>query len=256
MFTFKAIVGTLLSPSVAMGLLGLAAAALLLIPRARRAAAWTLAGLAVAAFLLGTRPVADFLIAPLETRYPQVHDPRFLGEEISWVVVLGGGAASDARVAPPARLTGESLYRVVEGVRLWRMLPEARLHFSGWGAADTVSTAEAFANAARALGVPDEAIVTAPEPRDTGEEARAVARRIAAGEPFLLVTGAAHLPRAVRHFEAQGLRPIPAPAHVYSLERPRLRPRDFLPDPENHQKVDRAVHEYLGITWAWLTGAR
>ncbi len=47
-------------------------------------------------------------------------------------------------------------------------------------------------------------------PKDTEEEAAAVKQAIG-DAPFLLVTSASHLPRAMIFFQQEGLNPLPAP---------------------------------------------
>ena len=54
------------------------------------------------------------------------------------------------------------------------------------------------------------------------------------------------MPRAVFHFRARGLDPIPAPAQWYALDGP-FSVRDLLPSGVNYVKVERAVHEVLGL---------
>lgn len=61
---------------------------------------------------------------------------------------------------------------------------------------NTVSTAEVGARVAQSLGVPREQIITPDLPKDTEEEAAAVKQAIG-DAPFLLVTSASHLPRAM-----------------------------------------------------------
>jgi len=253
-FAIKGILGTLLSPLVVAGLVGVGALVRFVCTRTRRFAVAILVLLVLFGYPVGTTPVANLIIRPLEASYVPVEDPGavadLLGSQIRWVVVLGAGHVSDPRAAPPGRLTGEGLYRRAEGIRIWRSFPGARLHVSGRAGADTVSWARVAADAALSLGVPAEAL--APGPRDTQEEARAAAERIPAGEPFFLVIGAAHLDRAIFFFEAAGLSPISVPAYFHSLDPPGLTLEDLLPSPENYLKVDRAVHEHLGILWAWL----
>jgi uncharacterized SAM-binding protein YcdF (DUF218 family) len=253
-FALKGIAGTLLSPLAIGGVAAILAVLLFLIPRTRPLGGVTLALLAIGGFALGTTPVANALIEPLERGYVAVPDPvavaDSIGEPIRWIVVLGSGHASDPRAAAPGRLSGEALHRLAEGIRLWRALPGGRLHLSGWSGRDTVSHAEASREAALALGVPADAIALAPEPRDTQEEARAVAGRLPAGEIVFLVSGAAHLRRATRFFESEGLRPIPAPALFYAVASPTLGLGDLLPSAAGYAKVDRAAHEYLGLLWA------
>ncbi len=67
-----------------------------------------------------------------------------------------------------------------------------------------VSTAEAGARVAESLGVPRSDIIVLDRPKDTEEEALAVKHAIG-DAPFLLVTSASHLPRAMIFFRHAGL---------------------------------------------------
>ena len=75
--------------------------------------------------------------------------------------------------------------------------PGSKLIFTGGvSKTNTVSTAEVGARVAQSLGVPHEQIITLDLPKDTEEEAAAVKQAIG-DAPFLLVTSASHLPRAM-----------------------------------------------------------
>ena len=66
-------------------------------------------------------------------------------------------------------------------------------------------------------GVPREQIITLDLPKDTEEEAAAVKQAIG-DAPFLLVTSASHLPRAMIFFQQEGLNPLPAPANQLAID--------------------------------------
>jgi len=206
-------------------------------------------------FLFSTGPVADMLVAPLESMYPAFSADTRDGGAIEFIVVLGGGHVSDPRWPVTSQIGEAALGRVVEGIRIHRALPSTKLLFSGWGGYDPVPTAEVAARVAMILGVAADSIVTVSQPRDTAEEARFI-KEIVADRPFVLVTSASHMPRAMALFRKQGLQPIPAPAQPQTLESPgaKLSPGLFFPSPGNLDKSGRAVHEYLGIAWAKLRG--
>ncbi len=256
-FALKKLIGALLSPVTAGVLFLILAFGLSLTERFRRLGRWMLGtGLALG-WILGTVPVADALLGPLEKRYPAVIEAPANASAIHWIVVLGHGHSSDTGWPAPARLNDEALFRLTEGIRLSRLLPHAQLVLSGGGNGE-ISQAEALREAALALGVSPERIHLEPTPRDTGEEAERMAAllesRDSLDEPFLLVTSSAHMPRSVRHFHARGLNPVPAPGHAYVRSRRDLALRDFFPTASGYRKVERAVHEYLGMMWAGLTG--
>ncbi len=102
------------------------------------------------------------------------------------------------------------------------------------------------------MGVPAELILVLDGPLDTAQEARAVRETLGGGSPLILVTSAAHMPRAMRHFQAVGLDPIPAPTQYLTG---RGRPTSllgWLPSSQSLRKSETAWHEYLGLlAWRW-----
>ncbi|NBD01075.1 envelope biogenesis factor ElyC [Atlantibacter hermannii] len=204
----------------------------------------------LALLLLSLQPVADGLLKPIEDRYP-----TWQGEpKAQYIVILGGGYTWNPQWAPSSNLINNSLPRVTEGIRLWQANPGAKLIFTGARAiGNPVSTAEAGARVAESLGVPRDAIVTLDTPKDTEEEAAAVAK-MTGDTPFLLVTSASHLPRAMIFFQRQGLKPIPAPANQIAITSPLNPWERAIPSPLWLMHSDRASYETLGRVWQWLKG--
>src|SRR4051812_33500043 len=83
--------------------------------------------------LFSNKVVSTWLVAPLETRYPPAPEllpgtpvpPALLA--CRYVVVLGGGHSDAAGLTATQQLSPSALARIVEGVRLARALPAARL---------------------------------------------------------------------------------------------------------------------------------
>ncbi|SUG28788.1 Membrane Protein Functionally coupled to the MukBEF Chromosome Partitioning Mechanism [Salmonella enterica subsp. arizonae] len=119
---------------------------------------------------------------------------------------------------------------------------------------NTVSTAEVGARVAQSLGVPRSDIITLDKPKDTEEEAAAVKQAIG-DTPFLLVTSASHLPRAMIFFQHAGLNPLPAPANQLAIDSPLNPWEQAIPSPVWLMHSDRASYEALGRIWQWLKGA-
>ena len=61
--------------------------------------------------------VADQFIKPLELWYPPLLDTSPL-KDVKWVVVLGGGHASNPEFPANAQIENSSLARLVEGIRI------------------------------------------------------------------------------------------------------------------------------------------
>ncbi|SEL60649.1 ElyC/SanA/YdcF family protein [Ectothiorhodospira marina] len=192
-------------------------------------------------------PVAEGLLAPLESRYAPVSDPTTL-EGVKAVVVLGGGWDPEGRGPASMRLGESSAQRLMEGVRLVKALPDARLLVSGADrdpAWDPV--AWGYAQAARELGMDAARILILDTPVDTAQEAYAVREVLAPGERFLLVTSASHMPRAVLHFQRAGLDPIAAPTRFKTGDRSGSILHFWLPSAQHLRKSERALYEYMGL---------
>jgi len=235
-----------------------AALALLFWKRSERAARWALLILFASFWLLGTWPVADALIRPLERPWSVAQPETIPDGADPWIVVLAGGAIWDQGLPPGAWLQGETLYRVAEGVRLQRAVSGSRLLlFDGASSDRSDARPEVYRVVAEMMGADPARIVYETGNSNTAAEARAAASHLEPGVPFFLVTSAAHLTRADFLFRHEGLNPIPAPAQAYTWQRPegetrRISLRTFLPSVLSYQKVERASHEYLGLLWARL----
>jgi len=221
-----------------------------------------LATLGTVLLLLLSLPfISKQILSPLEGRYPALLQPEkisWLGQKSEtspkWIVVLGGGHVSDPRLPAGSQISTAPLRRMVEGVRLYKAIPGSKLLLSGGGVFDPVPEAEVMAQIAVLLGVEPQDILKEPDSRDTADEAEIIAKMIGR-ETFILVTSAAHMPRSMGMFKKRGMQPIPAPADYLGREAPRPDPTRFFPRSSSLLQVETAVHEYLGLAWAWLRGS-
>ena len=189
------------------------------------------------------------IIKPLERQYPALTVNAEIQSSVRWIVVLGGGAAEDAFIPPTSRLSDASLARVVEGVRIQRTMPQAKLLFSGGSIFGSPPEAEIMRVVAEAVGVERAVIVLDTESRDTEDQARNI-RSIVGDERLVLVTSAAHLPRSIKLFNKRDMHPIPAPTDYEAFDTKRLNVGDFFPTVNALYSVNSAIHEYLGQAWA------
>ena len=209
--------------------------------------------------LLSTSLISSGLLVPLEQRYPSLLHPETVswGPKSStspkWIVVLGGGHVSDPSLPANSQISAASLGRVVEGVRLHKAVPGSKLLLSGGAVFDPVPEAEVMAQIAVLLGVKPQDIMLESDSRDTAEEAEIIAKMIGRGK-FILVTSAAHMPRSMALFRRRGLEPIPAPADFRAPNTQSSDPVRFFPGVGSLGQTQIAVHEYLGLAWAWLRG--
>jgi uncharacterized SAM-binding protein YcdF (DUF218 family) len=185
----------------------------------------------------------DLIARRLQDRYPPLlHRPS----DVHWIVVLGGDVHPQPGLPVSAYPGQASIYRIVEGVRLQREAGDAGLIFTGYAGDGATSTAAAGAALARALGVPDSLIVTEDRPRTTVDEAVRIRQRVDTA-PFVLVTSALHMPRAMRIFGDQGMHPVPAPTG-YRDEIERITVQDWIvPSGRRIALAADVFHELAGL---------
>lgn len=184
-----------------------------------------------------------------ERRYPVV---TTVNPNVHWVVVLGGGVLTGVDAPANYLLLPGSVSRLIEGVRLYRQLPQATLLLSGGDRKHIVtqSTAWNMAQLAGLFKIPKESIVVEPFSLNTAEEAVTIKRRIGK-EPFYLVTSAMHLPRAMALCHKQGLHPLAAPSDFpYPYEETVSWKSKFLSIAPSHWTFIQGIwHEVLGTIW-------
>jgi len=200
------------------------------------------------------------LIRPIESRAGSYADPRNLSARgVQFIVVLSG-EFREGDLTSADRL-GCSVLRLLEGVRLWRELPHAKLVVTGGrtpGLSRQMSIAEALRDAAVEMGVPKGAIVLEDKSWTTQDQAR-LSAAIVGKQPFALVTSAFHLPRSLLLFQLAGLNPIPAPCDFLAKEL-FLDYSTLIPHAYGLLLSEIAVKEHV-LTWwfrlkARITGVR
>jgi uncharacterized SAM-binding protein YcdF (DUF218 family) len=230
------------------------AVALLVISRWRRAAVGMLwSGLAVLG-LLGFEALPHALLRPLENTYP-VPSAAVVDRHVG-LVVLGGATQHPGSFQAHAQVPlGESAERMSVPVGLLREHPRLALVFSG-GEGRLRATGVTEAALARVFyqeqGVDLARVTLEAGSRTTRENARQVAALLGSRcqEPWLLVTSAWHMPRAMAEFESVGCRVTPYPVDFrtgattawtdYALARSLL-------------LWQTALHEWLGLAVYALT---
>jgi uncharacterized SAM-binding protein YcdF (DUF218 family) len=206
-------------------------------PIGRKLAAATVALL----LLFGLSPIGSLLIAPLENRFEIPSD----SSAVDGIIVLAGAEQVELSQFRSQPQTSEAGDRLTIFLTLANAHPEARLVHSG-----------AFeSQVARSLllgaGISPSRIVFEDRARNTCESAAATRDLVAptARERWLLVTSAAHLPRAVACFRAADWNVIPYPTDFRSG--PVMFSYDVV---GNLDRLDMATHEWLGLVYYRLRG--
>lgn len=206
--------------------------------------------------ICGYAPVANMVLHPLESRYPsfdQVLSESRIEELPKYIVVLAGGHTSAPGIPITSQLSGPALIRLIEGIRLFCLIPESKLVLTGGPVFDPLPAAELMARLAQSLGVDKQDIIFESESRFTHEQAKLI-KKILGRRRFILVTSASHMPRSIALFRKLGMDPIPAPTDHRISKPPDWHQYFSLPSAGNLQKTQRALYEYLGFIWAKLKG--
>jgi hypothetical protein len=176
-----------------------------------------LVGIALALMLLlGWEPLPDAMIRQLEARYPELAaDTPLTG--YAGVIVLGG-ALEPAHVwqghAQPA--LNDAAERMTAALPLLRQAPGLRLLFTGGDGnlfAGSLTEAQRAARFFASMGVPSERLLMESASRTTYENAVFSARLpgVDPKQPWLLLTSALHMPRAMASFQTAGWNVTPYP---------------------------------------------
>jgi uncharacterized SAM-binding protein YcdF (DUF218 family) len=237
MHLIKQLVSVFSKPLVIAALIGVAAGICRFRGR-RPAAAGLLAAAATIGYLGATGWVGDLLLGPLERQYRVLQDDSL--PKVGYVVVLGSRYAPRDGIPVTGALDEDGLARIAEGVRLARRLGAVRLVVSGGAPSGEVPPAFGYAKFAREFGIDDASIVVSSTGSlDTHGEARSVQALVGAS-PFILVTSAYHMPRAMRLMERAGARAIPAPTGQ-RVDRSRQGWGDILPTARGLSKTEHAL---------------
>ena len=214
-----------------------------------------LLGLGFIYYLIVATPfLSESLTRELERRYPPLTDfSQFEQDERIPVIVLGNVYTYEPGLPENSRLSNKVLARLMEGIRVYRELPEGELVTSGGKFEGTYSIAKGVADAARLYGVDESDIVMNTEPTNTCTEAKAFVERYGTGSPVVIATSATHIPRAMMLFEQVGADPIAAPTDYEFKDDPAKDDFRWKPSFKNIDRLERAIQEHIGMVWGRYT---
>ncbi len=213
----------------------------------------------LATFLLALAvlPLGQWALRPLENRYAV----STLPSKVDGIVVLTGDenpVLSEKRKLP---IAGHAAQRHLSFARLAKQYPRARLVVVGntWPFRDDSSkegmtTRRLVQNVLDGLDIPRQRVEFEMGSRTTHENAHLGKDVIKpkAGETWLLLTSAFHMPRAILCFEKEGMRFLPVPTDFFSY--PELSGPEKLDAANQIRLLNIAVHEYIGLLSYWAAG--
>lgn len=209
---------------------------------------------AVGLLVFGVLPSSHYLVDALESRFPQ----PVLPARIDGIVLLAGAERPAATERHGEPQLNRHATRYLTALRLATRHPRARLAWVGGPDRDLDDGAAAQGLVARALlgsmGLDPARVTFERRATDTCDSAVNAHRLLAprAGENWVLVTSAVHMPRAMACFRAAGWQVIPQPADrqvvIGGWDSNSVRIAD------NLALLDVALHEWLGLLFYRLSG--
>ena len=219
------------------------------------AARWVISVAAGLAIFAATIPVGPYFSLYLENRFPV---PASMPSEIDGIVVLGGAVDQHVTKARGDVSLGGSVERIVKFTSLANAFPNAKLVYTGGSglvSRQDLKEADFVAPVLQQLGLDPARVVFENQSRNTFENAVFTFELMhpKAGEKWILVTSATHMPRAVgafRHAGWQHIIPYPTDFQFEGDESfgPPLSLWTGLGG------LSAALHELLGLSAYYLTG--
>ena len=254
-FVLSKLMGFFLVPSNLLVGVGLAGIALLAIGYVR-AGRWMLLASIVLIAAVGILPIGSGLALPLEARFPRWDATR---EPPTGIVVLGGGVIkSQISAARGEIVLGRTAERIIAAGELARRYPDARIVFTG-GNSNLIAGGSVEADFVirffEELGVPRDRLIVERKSRNTVENVAFTKQLVTpkAGERWILVTSAMHIPRAIGVFQKAGFAvdAYPVDYQTTSTKDPWTLSSSLM---DGIRKTDLAVHEWVGLLVYWMAG--
>lgn len=204
-------------------------------------------------FVIAVLPVGDWMLTPLENRFPEAKP-----DHVDGIILLGGDEKpyiSDKRGQPTVF---DSARRYIKFAALAREYPKAKLVFTGGSGLlnpdSKLKDAEIARQTLASLGVPVERMVFEDMSRNTHENATKTAELLkpTPQQNWLLVTSAWHMARSMECFRHVGWNVYPAPTGYMTDGETQLKPQFNLED--HLHKINFALHEYYGLVAYKLLG--
>lgn len=228
MFIVKKLISFFLSPLVIGFILGLLAFYFLFKQSYKKAKVFFLLAFSWI-FIISYEPISLSMLAALENEYATL---KVIPQGVTHVLALGG----------------DSMGRTYELLRLYHKNKTLKIIASGY----EPKNRDGAIHTTRLLvesGVPKKMITIKEESRDTSEEALMM-KTLVGNKPFILVTAAYHMPRAMALFKKMGLHPIAAPTNFSANEMDWFQ----ILSSRGIRDFESALHEYIGLLWYKLRG--
>lgn len=258
MFYFLSKTVSILSDAVFMhGLLLTVLLGFMLLKRTRKFAVVGLIIVSGASLLITVIPVGDILSHPLETRFEK---PKLSQIEFAGTVTLAGSLDPDSYLERGEMNVGQSADRIFAMLRVASLYPDKPVLFTGGDGNLTergFSEAVVLENWLDESGLKTSNMYFEKKSRNTHENATKSLEMFyrewpeLAKKPWLLITSAQHMPRAVGVFRQAGWNVIPYPVDRSTSNDIHLASLNVS---DGIKSLGRALREWVGLTAYYWTG--
>ena len=253
MHSLSVVAWTLIQPQN-LAFIGAILAAILLWTRHWRLGRNLLAIVLAACLAVAVVPIGAWLVEPLEVRFPP---PVSFPDRVNGMVILGGGIDADVGDTPGRFGLTPSGERLVAALALALKHPDLPIVYCGGNGALTSQRKPEAIAAARffaAFGIDPARIRTETQSRDTFENLRNCQALVQpmAGQVWLLITSAAHMPRAMGVARALGWDMLAYPVDYVTDGRFDFE-LGFEPQ-DNLMMMSRGLKEWIGLLAYRLRG--
>jgi uncharacterized SAM-binding protein YcdF (DUF218 family) len=206
--------------------------------------------------IFGWLPSGSMLLRLLEERFPVTELP----EDIEGVILLGGAVDSHLSVRRDQPILNGAAERITTTMALSRLYPSARIVLSGGGGdhsrGEPVTESGITRQILAEMGMDLSRILLEDTSVNTCENAARTRDMLETGPSgtWLLVTSAAHMPRAVACFRASNFEVVPVPVDYRTGTSLTGYGGRFGTIAEGLVVADLAAYEWLGLVAYRVTG--
>ena len=227
---------------------------ILLFTRFARFARWLVLLTGLAGLTMAHSPLPMLIALPLENRFER----PVLPERIDGIISLGGGIDIDVSGTREIVELESAADRITELLVLSRRFPDAKIVYTG-GTANLVYektySGSIVPGLLEQMGMEPGRILSENRARNTFENAKLSKQLVEpkAGENWILITSAFHMPRSVGVFRKQGWNVIPWPVD-YRTRKTGSETQFFLSAIHHLDIMNLAVKEWIGLAVYYYSG--
>jgi uncharacterized SAM-binding protein YcdF (DUF218 family) len=192
-------------------------------------------------------PLPFLMVKNLESKYEPIDLTKVDTSKMYHIFVLGGGHTIASHLPANDQLEKGSLVRLIEGIRIYRLLPHSKIICSGQSTNSAISQAQLVAQTALDLGVNKDDLLLFHTTSNTLDEARKYKDSLYAPNiNVILVTDAMHMKRATECFEHFNIQTIADPSNHRVKFYRKNHNQNFTILLDNFEFFNHAIHEYVG----------